>query len=347
MRERLNPEIFNIPVEAIKSGFYTDAYFNRTRSVLLSDGNHSEVVMQVFVRDDGVLCGIDEAISIIRLCSENPERIRIRALYDGDPVSRGETVMLIEGDYSSFAHLETVYLGVLARGTSIATVVRKTVEAAGGKSVLFFGSRFDHYLVQSADGYAALIGGADAVSTDANGYYLGKPGVGTIPHALIAAYGGDTLKACVAFRKHIPSSIDLIALVDFKNDCIGTSLEVARHFGEKLWGVRVDTAGDLRDVSVTGTDESSYGVSQELVFKLREALDREGFGHVRIIISGGFNWKKVRKFVELGVPFDAVGVGSAFYRERIDFTADIVMVNGKPCAKVGRSYKPNPRLEDV
>jgi len=347
MRKRLKPDIFNIPVDAIKRGFYTDAYFNRTRNVLLSDNNHSEVIMQVFVRDDGILCGIDEAVSIIKLCSENPERIRIKALYDGDPVSKGETVMLIEGDYSSFAHLETVYLGVLARGTSIATVVRKTVEAAGGKSVLFFAARFDHYLVQSSDGYAALIGGADAVSTDANGYYLGKAGAGTIPHALIAAYGGNTLKACIAFRKHIPSSVDLIALVDFNNDCIGTSLEVARYFGDKLWGVRVDTAGDLRDVSVSGTGEDSYGVCPELVFKLREALDREGFGHVKIIVSGGFNPKKLRKFVELGVPFDAVGVGSAFYRSRIDFTADIVMVNGKPCAKVGRSYKPNPRLEKV
>lgn len=344
MRKRLPPETFSIPVEKVKQGFYTDAYFNRTRDILLHGNNHAEVIMQVFVRDDGILCGMDEAIAIIKLCSENPEGIHLKALYDGDSVSRGETVLLIEGDYSSFVHLETVYLGVLARGTSIATVVRKTVEAAGGKDVLFFASRFDHYLVQPADGYAALIGGVSGVSTDANGYYFDTPGIGTIPHALIAACGGDTLAACRAFREHVPSSVDLIALVDFKNDCIGTSLEVARHFGEKLWGVRVDTAGDLRDVAVTGTGEGSYGVCSELVFKLREALDREGFKWVKIIISGGFNLKKLKKFVELNVPFDAVGVGSAFYRERIDFTADIVMVNGRPCAKVGRSYKPNPRL---
>ena len=60
-----------------------------------------------------------------------------------------------------------------------------------------------------------------------------------------------------------------------------------------------------------------------------------------------FDTEKIKKFDELGVPFDVVGVGSALFREKIDFTADIVMVNGKLLAKVGRKYNPNPRLETV
>ncbi len=343
MKKRLSPEIFEIPVKQIRSGFFTDAYFNRTRDILVRDNNRTRVVMQVFVRDSGILCGIDEAIAVLKLCAGGP--LRVSALHDGDTVAKDDTVLLIEGEYADFAHLETVYLGVLSRGTSVATAVRETVDAAEGKTVLFFASRFDHYSVQAADGYASLIGGADGVSTDANGLYLAAQGIGTIPHGLIAAYNGNTLKACKAFKRHMPDDVDLIALVDFDNDCIGTSLAAARHFGKELWGVRLDTAGDMRDISVTKAD--SFGVCPELVTLLREALDAEGFGRVKIIVSGGFNPEKIGRFVRLDVPFDGVGVGSAFFRKRIDFTADVVLVDGKPCAKAGREYRSNPGLEEV
>jgi len=345
--KRISPEKFSIPVEMIKKGFYTDKYFVRTREVLLAEKNHNEVLMQIFPRDDGYICGVDEASAIIHLCSDNPEKIKINALYDGDKISKNETVMTIEGDYSSFAHLETIYLGILARGSSVATSVKEVVDAANGKPVLFFSSRFDYYPTQIIDGYAALIAGASGVSTDANGYLLGVEGTGTIPHALIASYNGDTVNACRAFYENTPDDVNLIALIDFDNDCIGTSLKVARYFKEKLWGVRCDTAGDLRDKSVTPIGQDSFGVCPELIYKLRKKLDSEGFNWVKIVVSGGFNAEKVERFVKLDVPFDAVGVGSYFFRKRIDFTADVVMVNGKPLAKVGRQYNPNSRLSIV
>ncbi|MBN2324131.1 MAG: quinolinate phosphoribosyl transferase [Spirochaetes bacterium] len=345
MRKRMPAETFDIPVEEIKSGFYSDKYFTRTRSVLIADGNRNRVLMQVFSRNEGVLCGMDEAIAIIRLCAADPDRLKIAALYDGDAVSENETVLTIEGDYSSFAHLETVYLGVLARGTSIATAVREVCNAAFGKTVLFFSSRFDHYLVQSRDGYAAMIGGTRLVSTDANGLFFGGEGIGTVPHSLIAAYEGDTILACEAFRTHAPSNVDLIVLVDFENDCVNTSIEAARRFGSRLWGVRLDTAGDLIDRSVNGRGKDSYGVCPELVHNVRKALDSEGYRHVKIVISGGFDTARVRRYVEEKVPFDAVGIGSSFYRKRVDFTADIVLVNGRRCAKEGRGYRKNPRLD--
>jgi nicotinate phosphoribosyltransferase len=86
-----------------------------------------------------------------------------------------------------------------------------------------------------------------------------------------------------------------------------------------------------------------------LVHNVRAALDAEGFGHVRIVVSGGFTVEKIRRFEEMQVPVDAYGVGSSLFRDhgRYDFTADVVMVNGKPCAKTGRWYRPNPRLERV
>ena len=80
---------------------------------------------------------------------------------------------------------------------------------------------------------------------------------------------------------------------------------------------------------------------------MREALDREGFQHVKIVVSGGFTVDKIRQFEEQGVPVDSYGVGSSLFGGRYDFTADIVMVEGRPQAKVGRQYRHNSRLEPV
>lgn len=344
---RLKPSIFDIPVDKIKNGWYSDKYFVRTKKVLELDNNHTPVLMQVFCRKPAVVCGLDEAIAILKLCADRPEKLKIKSLYDGDEVKAGETVMTIEGDYSTFAHLETVYLGVIARPTAVATAVTKVVRAAKEKKVLFFPARFDHYRVQATDGYAAFISGALGVSTDAQGAWWGEKGLGTVPHGLIAAYGGDTVKAALALDKYIPKDIQRVVLVDFENDCIGTSLKVAGALGKKLWGVRFDTAEDVKDKSVKGKGVSSSGVCPELVFKARRIFDENGFKDVKIIISSGFTAEKIKHFIDLGVPFDAVGVGSSLFKEKIDFTADIVVVNGKPLAKVGRRYNPNPRLKLV
>jgi len=245
-------------------------------------------------------------------------------------------------------HLETIYLGVLARRTRIATNVHEIVQAARGKPILFFPARFDHWTVQGGDGYAARIGGAAAVSTDAQGAWWGASGAGTTPHAMIAALKGDTVEAARLFHEYYPDA-NLIALVDFQNDCVRTSLEVARAMGDKLWGVRLDTSERMVDRSVEFRMEPfpPTGVNPQLVEKVRAALDKEGFQHVKIIVSGGFDRQKIEAFENLGVPVDAYGVGSAFMRGQYDFTADVVRVEGQPMAKVGRSYNPNPRLQKV
>ena len=152
--------MFELPVEKIRDGYYTDAYFNHTRSSLLADGRHPRVLMQVFQKKHAVLGGMDEAIAILRLCSHGFDELEVRALYDGDLIAPWETVLTIEGDYTLFCHLETVYLGVLARRTLISTNVRRVVEAANGKEILYFPARHDHHRVQTGDGYAAYLAGA-------------------------------------------------------------------------------------------------------------------------------------------------------------------------------------------
>jgi nicotinate phosphoribosyltransferase len=328
----------------IRAGYYSDKYFVRSRQVLLKDGNKNRVLMQIFCKEKAVLAGMDEVLTLLQTCTYNTSKLRVKFLPEGALIRPWETVLTVEGAYSDFIHLETIYLGILARRSMIATNVREAVEAARPKPVLFFGARFDHFLNQEGDGYAALIGGAENVSTDAGARWAGARGIGTIPHGLIAAYRGNTVSACRAFDRRMPPGIRRIALVDFDNDCVRTSLEAARALGKNLWGVRLDTSETIRDRSVRKRGRSSYGVCAELVRNVRRALDREGFNGVRIIVSGGFTPLKLRDFTKRGVPFDAAGIGSFFFRKRIDFTADVVKVNGKPCAKVGRRMRPNKRL---
>jgi nicotinate phosphoribosyltransferase len=347
--ERLPPEVFDLPVEKMREGYYSDAYFNHAREVLLADGRHPRVVMQVFQKHHAVLGGMDEAIAILRLCSHDWDGLDVQALYDGDEVEPWETALTIEGDYTLFAHLETAYLGVLARRTLVSTNTRRVIDAAAGKAILFFPARHDHYRVQTGDGYAAHTAGAIGVSTDAQASWWGGRGIGTVPHALIAAYGGNTVLAATKFADHVDPDINVVVLVDFENDSVRTSLEVARALRGRLWGVRLDTSGTLVDRSLW-EEQGSFdprGVNELLVRKVRQALDEDGFEQVKIVVSGGFNAERIRAFEAAGVPVDAYGVGSALMRGENDFTADIVLTDGRPSAKVGRSFRPNPRLEHV
>ncbi len=347
--QRLDPGIFHLPVEKMRAGYYSDKYFVRAREILVADGARPHVTMQVFGKQAAFLGGMDEAIAILKLCSERWDELVVHALYDGDSIEPWESVMLIEGPYDAFAHLETLYLGVLARRTRVGTNTRRVVEAAAPKEIMFFPARHDHWLVQTGDGYAAHIAGAIGVSTDAGASWWGSEGIGTVPHALIAAYGGDTVLATRKFAEHMDPAIKLITLVDFENDCVRTSLEVADALGDRLYGVRLDTSEMLVDRSIVpqmGTFKPT-GVNPQLVHNVREALDARGFGHVRIVVSGGFDVEKIRLFERLQVPVDAYGVGSSLFAGRYDFTADVVMRDGRPSAKFGRGFRANPRLERV
>jgi nicotinate phosphoribosyltransferase len=357
-RVRLPPSVFRLPVDRIREGYYSDAYFNLTKDLLEADGHHPRVVMQAFQRKESILGGIDEAIAVIKQGAghfegdrwvDGFERLEVKALHEGDEIAPWETVLTIEGDYADFAHLETVYLGVMARRTLVMRNVHAVVEAARGKPILFFPARHDHWLVQTGDGWAAHIAGAIGVSTDAQASWWGGRGVGTVPHGLIAAYGGDTALAARKFADRYARHMNVTVLVDFANDSVQTALEVAEALGDDLWGVRLDTSDRLADASLQqryGADAPT-GVAAELVELVRHELDAHGFPRVRIVVSGGFTAERIRAFEDAGVPVDSYGVGSSLIRGANDFTADVVMVDGKPCAKVGREFRPNPRLEPV
>ena len=358
-RERLAPSTFRLPVEKIRDGYYSDAYFNHTKALLEADGHHPHVVMQVFQREQSILGGVDEAIAVLKQCAGRRDgsgrwvngfkELDVRALHEGDALAPWESVMTIEGDYSLFAHLETVYLGCMARRTLVMRNVRRVVEAARGKPILFFPARHDHWLVQTGDGWAAHVAGAIGVSTDAQASWWGGRGIGTVPHGLIAAYAGDTVRAAQVFARRFASEMNVTVLVDFANDSVGTALAVAEALGGDLWGVRLDTSDKLADRALVERlgDQAPKGVAPELVELTREQLDAHGFHDVKIVVSGGFTVERITAFEDAGVPVDAYGVGSSLLRGSNDFTADVVMVDGRPGGKVGRELRPNPRLGRV
>ena len=382
MRERLDPQLLRVDPR-VKDGFYTDKYFNRAKEILEKDNHHPYVRMQFFQKNDkACLCGIDEAIGILReSLDEDFHKLNVNALYDGDLVDAHETVMTIEGDYSLFAHMETVMLGALARRTRVATNAYNTIVSASRfttKPIMFFPARFDIYQAQAGDGYAYEIArqasgdSTGGVSTHAQGEWWGADGLGTIPHALIAAYGGDTPVATLKFAEYIDPKVKRVSLVDFDNDCVNTAIDVAWEMWQmyvrcledpryKLHAVRLDTSGTMVDESLQSEmgQFKPTGVNKELVWAVHNELNaprtHEEFGKyckdIGIIVSGGFTPDKIKDFEDNNVPVIGYGVGSSMFRGNYDFTADIVGIcedrTWRDCAKVGRKYNANSRLETV
>jgi nicotinate phosphoribosyltransferase len=348
-RKRLDPSVFQLPAERLRAGEFAEQALALAANVLRGAKKSPRVLMQITAKQGGWLAGIDEAIAILRLGVDDWSALTVNALYEGDLVEEWDTAMTIEGDYSTFAHLETVLLGVLSHRTRVCTNIREIVDIARTKTILFFGARDEHYAMQPGDGFAAMIGGARQVSTAAHGALLNGRVVTMVPHALIAAFGGSTVAAAKALAAQLPDDVHLLVLVDYENDVARTAVEVAGAIGDRLWAVRLDTSEHMVDRSLLGQLGSfrPTGVNPQLVWNVRKSLDAEGFGDVQIVVSGGFDAERVQDFEDEGAPVDAYGIGSAAYRGTFDFTADIVAVAGKPQARAGRQHRENPKLERV
>ena len=377
-----------------------------------------EVEMQWFTRRVGntIVVGVDKALEMLRHCTgyweddtfvDTSDKLVVWAVHDGVTVKsdgnplNAEPVIKVRGRYRDFALLETPTLGVLTRSSRVATNVYETLMAARGKPVLFFPARFDLHEVQAADGYAYNIAIerfnmdfshriGSFVSTDAQGDWWGGAGGGTVAHAAIASFLGDTAEAMMQFSRILPANIPRIALVDFNNDSVRDTLRVMEAMFNKhrelidlgdeaeaekyiLYGLRLDTSGSLRDVAVEPLGDASLdlGVNPRLVFTVRQALDnaweswsipdvwkeaaRAYCRDVKIVVSGGFNPEKIRRFEKLDVPVDIYGVGSSLFNNNggtvTDFTADVVRVkvhgDWVDMPKVGRRPLANPNLERV
>lgn len=345
---RLTNKTFKFPY-AIKDGFYSANYFLKTRKIVLENVPNHIVTMQFFQRkNDVMLCGIDEAISLIATFANNPKKLVVKALNDGDIISANEPVLKITGRYEDFGFLESLIDGVLARRSSVATNVYRIKKILGDKEMFSMADRQDDYLTQVGDGYATYVAGVKKISTDAQGLWWGGKGMGTMPHALIQICDGDLIKAAKLYHKSFPNE-KVTALVDYNNDVITDSLKLAKALGKNLGAVRVDTSLSLIDHYFDDKDVSGFdphGVCKELIFALRKAFDENGYKHVRIIVSSSFDLNKIKEWIKYKVPVDIYGVGSALVNNStVGFTGDLVMLDGKSEAKVGRTNIPSKRLK--
>jgi nicotinate phosphoribosyltransferase len=321
--------------DAILKGDTADIYFLRSSEVLEREGVNPRATMEVFPSRDGLLCGMREALALLRQVL--PPDSDLWALEEGQPMSRKEVVLRITAPYLSYGIYETAILGFLSHGSGWATAARQCVEAAGDIPVVSFGARHVHPAVAAHMDYAAIVGGCVSASTPAGARLAGVSPSGTMPHAMILCFG-DTVRAAVAFDKHMPPDVPRIVLVDTFRDEPQESVAVAQALGERLNGVRLDTPGERG------------GVTADLVKEVRAHLDLAGFPHVQIFVSGGVTPDRIRELREAGAPVDGYGVGSYITSARpIDFTADLHEIDGKPIAKRGRipGITPNPRLVRV
>ena len=347
---RLTNKTFKFP-KVLGEGFYSANYFLKARKIVAENEPNHVVTMQWFQRKNDVkLCGIDESIAILHTFAQNPANLEILALEDGDIISANEPVLKVTGKYEDFGFLESVIDGILARRTSVATNVYEVMKVIGDTPVFSMADRQDDYLTQAGDGYATYVAGITKVSTDAQGVWWGGKGMGTMPHSLIQICNGDVCKAADIYHKTFPNE-KITALIDYNNDVITDSLRLARHLGPLLKAVRVDTSKSLIDHYFDDKDTSGFdphGVSKELIFALRKALDEENFDYVQIVVSSSFGAEKIEEWTKLKVPVDLYGVVTSFVNPTTcGFTGDLVRLDGKEQAKEGRRDYPNPRLKKV
>jgi nicotinate phosphoribosyltransferase len=327
------------PSWEILSGDSADVYFARAEQVLDREGLDPFVTMEVFARQDAILCGIDEVKNLLAHVLEKADESEttVEALDDGDPIAPKEVVLRIAARYRAFGLYETAMLGMLAQSTGWTTAARECVEAAAPLPVISFGARHVHPEVTDVLDYAAIVGGCVGASTPAGARLAGLSPTGTMPHSLVLIFG-DTVLAAEAFDRDLGPEVPRIVLVDTFKDEAEEALRVANALGDRLYGIRLDTPSERGRVT------------PELVHEVRARLDQAGFQHVKITVSGGLSPERIRFFRDAAAPVDSFAVGSHISgASPIDFTGDIKEIDGRPIAKRGRipGRTDSPRLRRV
>ncbi|MCD6567411.1 MAG: nicotinate phosphoribosyltransferase [Dehalococcoidia bacterium] len=328
------PEI-DIP-DAWLRGETADIYFPRTVEILRKEGINPVATMEVFPRQNGLLCGVEEVKALLKKGLPGNDH-EVWILPEGAPFTRKEVVLRIKAPYQSYGIYETSYLGILAHCSGWATAARECVDAARGIPIISFGARHIHPSVVGAMEYSAIVGGCTSCASTVGASLAGIKPTGTIPHALIIIMG-STVQATLAFDKHMPPDVPRLALVDTFEDEVRESINVAKAMKGRLQGIRLDTPSERGRVTA------------DLVKEVRAWLDLEEFREVKIVVSGGLDPERIRYFISEGAPVDIFAVGSYISgASPINFTADLHEVDGKPVAKRGRTpgITPNPKLMRV
>lgn len=306
----------------ILNGKITDVYFERTLRILKAR-NINPVVKAEFIAKSlpencpwAVFAGLEE---VLYLLEKLP--VKLRALKEGTVFYPFEPIMEIEGRYQDFCVFETAILGLICQASGIATKAARFKNLADGRLVVSFGARRMHPILAPMIERNAYIGGCDGVAVVKSGEIIGEDPMGTMPHALIICMG-STVEAVKAYDEVLEPKFKRVALIDTFLDEKFEALNVAQTLGEKLFAVRLDTPSSRRG--------NFFRILEEVQWE----LNLRGFNHVKLFVSGGIKEDDIPLLNPL---VDAYGIGTSISNAPvIDYSMDIVEVEGKPVAKRGK-----------
>ena len=313
--------------DQIAEGRHTDAYFERTEAALEYAGKNPDVVAEVTADqfptgEFEVFAGIEDAAELLADLPIDVDALPEGQLFDGGPVMR------IEGDYLDFARYETALLGFLSHASGMATAALDCTvtanEASGdAPSVASFGGRHVHPALGAMVERSALVGGVDGFSLVSAGEVLDREAMGTMPHALMLCFGpGNQEEAWTAFDEGVDEDVPRYVLADTFNDEVDEVLRVVEALGDRLDGVRLDTTGSRR------------GDFRHIIKEVRYKLAEHGREDVDIFVSGGLGPEDIRELRDVA---DGFGVGGSIVNaDPVDFSLDIVEVDGEPISKRGK-----------
>lgn len=308
--------------EDIKAGRITDVYFKRTMEILKAKNIDKEVRAEFIAKslpegwEWAVLAGIEECAALL-----SDLKVSVRAMEEGTLFRPFQPVMEVRGMYSQFAIYETALLGLLCQASGVATKAARCRKLAGDRLLASFGARRMHPTLAPMIERNAFLGGCDGVSVVASAELIGEDPMGTMPHSLILIMG-STLEATKTFHEVMDPAVRRVSLIDTFNDEKFEAIRVAEALGENLYAVRLDTPASRR------------GDFRQILEEVRWELDLRGYQQVRLFVSGGIGEEEIK---ELNSLVDAYGVGTEISNAPVvDFSMDIVEIEGKPLAKRGK-----------
>lgn len=310
-------------LEEIKKGRVSDVYFERTLQILKAKGIRKRVRAEFAAKGFprgwtwAVFTGLEECLELFQGLP-----INVRCMEEGTVFHPFQPVLEIEGDYTDFGVYETAILGYLCQATGISTKAARCRILAKERPLIMFGARRIHPTIAPMVERNAYVGGCDGVAAVKSGELIGKPPSGTTPHTLMLIMG-DAVTAMKAYDEVVEPGARRVALVDTFADEKFEAVRVAEALGGRLSAVRLDTPSSRR------------GDFIQILQEVRWELDLRGHQKVQLFVSGGLDEAAI---ADLHPFVDGYGVGTSISSAPVmDFSMDVVEIDGEPMAKRGKA----------
>lgn len=310
-------------LEEIKKGRVSDVYFERTLQILKAKGIRKRVRAEFAAKGFprgwtwAVFTGLEECLELFQGLP-----INVRCMEEGTVFHPFQPVLEIEGDYTDFGVYETAILGYLCQATGISTKAARCRILAKERPLIMFGARRIHPTIAPMVERNAYVGGCDGVAAVKSGELIGKPPSGTTPHTLMLIMG-DAVTAMKAYDEVVEPAARRVALVDTFADEKFEAVRVAEALGGRLSAVRLDTPSSRR------------GDFIQILQEVRWELDLRGHQKVQLFVSGGLDEAAI---ADLHPFVDGYGVGTSISSAPVmDFSMDVVEIDGEPMAKRGKA----------